>query len=95
MKKIAFVTDTSSGLKNLEIPNVYVVPLNVLVTTYDDNNKATTKSYQDQIECTNQMICEWLKSDKKINIKTSQASLGEIQLIINTIIIMRELLHFI
>ena len=85
MKKIAFVTDTSSGLKNLEIPNVYVVPLNVLVTTYDDNNEATTKSYQDQIECTNHMICEWLKSDKKINIKTSQASLGEIQLIINQI----------
>ncbi len=83
MKKIAIVTDSSSGFKNLEYRNLYVVPLTV-TSTYDLNGKKITKSYYDGVDCFNSDVIKLLEN-KKIDLKTSQAPLGECIKLINKI----------
>lgn len=83
-KKIAIITDSSAGVKNLEYKDVYVLPLAVNVLDKNQNDKSNIISYKDGIDCGNAKIVEMLKTNK-YTITTSQASLGEIMNILDPI----------
>ena len=74
MKKIAIVVDSSSGIKNDEFDNVFVLPLVI-----NGNNKKTkeTKTYHDQVDINEKLTAELL-DNSNINLTSSQASMGEI-----------------
>jgi fatty acid-binding protein DegV len=70
-KKIAIVTDSSSGLNNKSYKDFYVIPLNI-----SEVIKTETKNYKDGIEITNEEI-----SKKMIDgalIKTSSSAVGDV-----------------
>ena len=74
MKKIAIIVDSSSGIKNGEFDNVFVLPLVI-----NANNKKTkeTKTYHDQVDINEKLTAELL-DNSNINLTSSQASMGEI-----------------
>lgn len=67
-KKTCFIVDTSCDIRENEIDDIYVVPLNVIVT---QDNKST--SYRDEVEINMSKLKECFK--KKCDIKTSQANM--------------------
>ena len=71
MKKVAFIVDSSSGIKEGEYPNVYYVPLII-----NKNVNGQITSYKDLIEIDNKQVCELI--DKGIEVSTSQPSPGTI-----------------
>lgn len=71
MKKIAFIVDSSSGIKNGEIKDVYVVPGCVNV-----NENGKISSYRDQLEIDHEQLCKLLNEGKDIS--TSQPAAGDI-----------------
>lgn len=73
MSKVAFILDSSSGIKNLEYPDVYVLPLIVSIKSQDGKIKAL----KDGVDITPLEVCKLL-DENKYEIKTSQASMGEI-----------------
>lgn len=75
-KRIAIITDSSSGFTNLQFPHLYVIPLIVTANIKDKNQLVETKIYHDGVDCDNQKITEMLLNPN-IDLKTSQASLGE------------------
>lgn len=81
MKKIGFIVDSSSGIKNGEYPDVYVLPL--AVTLKDKNDKSKITILKDGINCDEVKIAQLIKDDQ--DICTSQASIGEIVEIIEDI----------
>lgn len=83
-KKIAIITDSSAGIKNLEYKDVYVLPLVVNVLHKNQDGISNVVSYKDGVDCDNAKIVEMLES-KKYSITTSQASPGEIMNILDPI----------
>ena len=79
MKKIAFVVDSSSGIKKNEIKNVFVVDSYVNC----EKNKQH-QSYRDGIDINNKQLLDLFK-DKSNNISTSQPPYGEILTLIEQI----------
>ncbi len=76
-KRIAIITDSSSGYKNEQFPDFYVLPLIINVENKNsENGQNNTKSYKEN-ECDQKQMMEWLE-DKNYTITTSQASAGEI-----------------
>ncbi len=71
MKKTAFIVDSSSGIMNKQYQDVYVLSLIVTVGA-----NSTIKTYKDQEEISPKEVCELINQDK--DVKTSQASFGEI-----------------
>ena len=74
MKKIAIIVDSSSGIRNGEFDNVFVLPLIINAT-----NKKTKeiKTYHDQIDIDEAKTAELL-NNPDIDLSSSQASMGEI-----------------
>ncbi|ASJ89442.1 MAG: DegV family protein [Candidatus Malacoplasma girerdii] len=72
MKKTAFIVDSSSGIKNNQYQDVYVLPLIVNI-----NNNGKINSFHDGIDIDDVQIAKHLESDNN-DVKTSQASAGEI-----------------
>lgn len=74
MKKIAIIVDSSSGIKNGEFKNVFVLPLVINAT-----NKKTKeiKTYHDSIDIDDVKTAELLE-DANIDLSSSQSSMGEI-----------------
>lgn len=72
MKKIAFIVDSSSGIKNGDYKDVYVLPLSVTVTTKDKK----ISNFDDNVNITCKQICENMIQGN--DVKTSQASPGGI-----------------
>ena len=74
MKKIAIIVDSSSGIRNGEFDNVFVLPLIINAT-----NKKTKeiKTYHDQIDIEEAKTAEML-NNQDIDLSSSQASMGEI-----------------
>ena len=83
-KKIAIITDSSAGIKNLEYEDVYVLPLVVNVLYKNQDGISNVVSYKDGVDCDNAKIVEMLE-DKNYSITTSQASPGEIMNILDPI----------
>ena len=83
-KRIAIITDSSSGLKNLEYKDVYVLPLAVNLFLNDKSLQPELTSYKDGIDCDNNKLTK-LIATKKYTITTSQASLGDIITLIESI----------
>ncbi len=83
-KRITIVTDSSSGLKNLEHKDVYVLPLVVNLILNDKNVQSKITSYKDGVDCDNKKLTK-LIATKKYTIVTSQASLGDIITLIESI----------
>lgn len=83
-KKIAIITDSSAGIKNLEYKDVYVLPLAINVLYKNQDGKSDVVSYKDGVDCDNAKIVDMLGT-KKYSITTSQASLGEIMNILDPI----------
>lgn len=71
MKKVAFIVDSSSGIKEGEYPNVYYMPLII-----NKNLNGQITSYKDLIEIDNKEVCELI--NKGISVSTSQPSPGMI-----------------
>jgi fatty acid-binding protein DegV len=71
MDKAAILIDSSFGIRENTYSDVYIVPMEIIET---NNGKVT--SYLDQIEISNDQICE--KIANGINIKTSQPVLGNV-----------------
>ncbi|QZX49396.1 DegV family protein [Mycoplasma sp. E35C] len=63
MKKIAIITDSSSTIKDGEIKDVFVVPLQITV-----NN---TQTFLDGVNIDQNQVYDLLVNDKKVDIKTS------------------------
>ena len=74
MKKIAIIVDSSSGIKNGEFDNVFVLPLAINAT-----NKKTKdiKTYHDSVDIDEVKTTELLENPN-IDLSSSQASMGEI-----------------
>ena len=74
MKKIAIIVDSSSGIKNGEFDNVFVLPLAINAT-----NKKTKdiKTYHDNVDIDEVKTTELLENPN-IDLSSSQASMGEI-----------------
>ena len=81
MKNVCFIVDSSSGIKNGDYDNVFVVPLVITVT---NKNDSSTKIYHDGIDINEKTFCDFLH-DSQIKINTSQASIGEIIEVINKV----------
>lgn len=75
-KKIAIITDSSTGLKNNELPDVFVIPLIVTATTTKIDGQKEITTYHDGVDINNEKIAE-LQKNSNIELKTSQASIGE------------------
>jgi fatty acid-binding protein DegV len=71
MKKAAILIDSSFGIKENQYPDVYVVPMEIIVTTKDK-----TTSYQDNVDIFNEQICDYI--NKGYDVKTSQPILGNV-----------------
>ncbi len=80
MDKIGFIVDSSSGIKNSQYPDVYVLPLIVSIQDKDGN----IKTYHDNEDISLLEICKKL-NEKNTLIKTSQASMGEIVSLVESI----------
>lgn len=78
MSKVAFIVDSSSGIKNGEIENVFVIPL---IITKNENGK--TISLKDQVDIDDKTLCELVNSGADIG--TSQPSPGEMMQLVNSI----------
>ncbi|MDE6477354.1 MAG: DegV family protein [Mycoplasmoidaceae bacterium] len=78
MNKVAFIVDSSSGIKNGEIQNVFVIPL---VITKNENGKLI--SLKDQIDIDDKTLCELLNNGADIG--TSQPSPGEMVQLVESI----------
>lgn len=76
MKKIAIVTDSTSGYKNHQFPDFYVVPMIINVQNKNDKNKTIT-SYHEGIDCDYTKM-KSIMLDKTNEISTSQPNIGEI-----------------
>ncbi len=81
MKNVCFIVDSSSGIKNGDYDNVFVVPLVITVT---NKNDSSTKIYHDGIDINEKTFCDFLH-DSQFKINTSQASIGEIIEVINNV----------
>ncbi len=79
MKKICYLVDSSSGIKSKQYKNVYVLPLLINVI----NKLNETKTYKDNVDISCKKICEHIT--KGDDVKTSQASPGQIIQFINSI----------
>ena len=75
-KKIAIITDSSTGLKNNELPDVFVIPLIVTATTTKIDGQKEITTYHDGVDINNEKVAE-LQKNSNIELKTSQASIGE------------------
>ncbi|MEG0124290.1 MAG: DegV family protein [Malacoplasma sp.] len=69
-KNTCIIVDSSSGIKNNEIKNVFMEPLEIIETTSD--NKEIF--YKDNIDIDSKMIIEKIKHN--IDLKTSQTPIG-------------------
>ena len=74
MKKIAFIVDTCSTIKNNELKDVYVLPLTINVT---DKRTNEIKSYNDFIDITSKDLDKYLNTENYV-VTTSQSSAGDI-----------------
>ena len=70
-KKIGFIVDTSSTIKNGDYEDVAVLPLGINVV-----ENGSTKTYQDGVNFNNDDLKRILL-DKKSEVKTSQANMSE------------------
>lgn len=77
MKKIAIITDSTSGYVNKQFPDFYVIPLMVNVKQTSKENNGQMTSYHDNIDLNADQMREIMQS-KKVEISTSQPILGEI-----------------
>ena len=73
MSKIAFIVDSASGIKNGQYDNVYVLPL--IITIKDGNGNV--KDYKDGVDIDETQTAKAIEN-KKCDVKTSQASVGEL-----------------
>ena len=73
MSKIAFIVDSASGIKNGQYDNVYVLPL--IITIKDETG--TVKDYHDGVDI-NEVETDKAIKNRKYDVKTSQASVGEL-----------------
>ena len=74
MKKIAFIVDTCSTIKNNELKDVYVLPLTINVT---DKRTNEIKSYNDFIDITSKDLDKYLNTENYV-VTTSQSYAGDI-----------------
>lgn len=74
MKKIAFIVDTCSTIKNSELKDVYVLPLTINITNKKTNE---IKSYRDLVDITGKDLEKYLDSND-YTVTTSQSSAGDI-----------------
>ncbi len=74
-KKVALITDSSSGYKTHDKPDLYVIPLivNINVKKEDKNNLTSVK---DVHEIDQKRVLELIE-DPKITVSTSQPNIGE------------------
>jgi DegV family protein with EDD domain len=70
MKRVAIITDSSSGIINGQYPDVYVLPLIITETT---NN--TTTTYRDGIDLDAKKLADLIS--RGADLKTSQANVSE------------------
>lgn len=70
-KKIGFIVDTSSTIKNGDFDDVMVLPLGITVT-----ENGITKTFKDGVDFTNDDLRRVLL-DKKSDVKTSQANMQD------------------
>lgn len=81
MKKIAFIVDTSSNIKNGELKDVYVLPLTINVTNKKTNE---TKSYHDGVDITINDVAKYL-NQKDFIVTTAGAATGDIMNLVEKI----------
>ena len=81
MKKIAFIVDTSSNIKNGELKDVYVLPLTINVTNKKTNE---TKSYHDGVDITINDVAKYL-NQKDFVVSTAGAATGDIMNLVEKI----------
>lgn len=82
MRKIAIISDSSSGYKTGDKPNLYIVPL--LVNVNNKAKKGELLSYHDQTEITTDEIKELLENDDLV-VTTSQPIIGEMMKLVGSI----------
>lgn len=68
--KSCIIVDSSSGIKNNEIKDVYMIPLTIV-----ENDNNSEKSYLDLEEINTKQVVEKIVDNK--DLKTSQSSLGQ------------------
>ncbi len=69
--KACIIVDSSSGIKNGEIKNVYMTPLHII-----KNENGVETQYKDLMEITTEEVVK-IQQSKKASFKSSQSSLGE------------------
>ena len=80
MSKIAFIVDSASGIKDGQYDNVYVLPLIITIKDATGN----VKEYHDGVDI-NEAETDKAIKNKKCDVKTSQASVGELMKIVESI----------
>ena len=80
MSKIAFIVDSASGIKNGQYDNVYVLPL---IITINDHT-GSVKDYKDGVDIDEVKVDEAI-NNRKYDVKTSQASVGELMKMVESI----------
>lgn len=74
-KKVALITDSSTGYKTNDKPDLFVIPLIVNINVKKDD-KSDLTSVKDQIEIDQNRVLELIK-DPKTTVSTSQPNIGE------------------
>lgn len=76
MKKFAIVTDSSSGFKTGDLPNLYVTPLVITCTSKTEDNQTKIVSEYDGV-LEQKELFSWLEN-KNCKVSTSQAPMGDL-----------------
>ena len=90
MSKIAFIVDSASGIKDGQYDNVYVLPLIITIKDQAGN----VKDYKDGVDI-NEVETDKAIQNKKCDVKTSQASVGELITMVESIQDMYDKLYVI